>query len=151
MKNILESFLDALEVRYTKRYVRRLYEEHPHRGNMYGLKQMLAVYGVRALGVYMEDKDLLNLSYPCISIREMILLSVWRAMGAGLYSGNRGRRRHPRMKLSSQIGQAMCWWWRIWKRPVSRISKSIGGKICSSWLDVFVCQPYWCLLQGWDA
>lgn len=66
MKNILESFLDALEVRYTKRYVRRLYEEHPHRGNMYGLKQMLAVYGVRALGVYMEDKDLLNLSYPCI-------------------------------------------------------------------------------------
>ena len=42
MKNILESFLDALEVRYTKRYVRRLYEEHPHRGNMYGLKQMLA-------------------------------------------------------------------------------------------------------------
>ena len=52
MKNILESFLDALEVRYTKRYVRRLYEEHPHRGNMYGLKQMLAVYGVRALGVY---------------------------------------------------------------------------------------------------
>ena len=40
MKNILESFLDALEVRYTKRYVRRLYEEHPHRGNMYGLKQI---------------------------------------------------------------------------------------------------------------
>ena len=54
MKNILESFLDALEVRYTKRYVRRLYEEHPHRGNMYGLKQMLAVYGVRALGVYIH-------------------------------------------------------------------------------------------------
>ena len=66
MKNILESFLDALEVRYTKRYVRRLYEAHPHRGDMYGLMQMLAVYGVRALGVYMEDKDLLNLSYPCI-------------------------------------------------------------------------------------
>lgn len=44
MKNILESFLDALEVRYTKRYVRRLYEEHPHRGNMYGLKQMLSVW-----------------------------------------------------------------------------------------------------------
>ena len=66
MKNILESFLDALEVRYTKRYVRHLYEEHPHRGNMYGLKQMLAVYGVRALGVYMEDKDLSQLNYPCI-------------------------------------------------------------------------------------
>ena len=42
MKNILESFLDALEVRYTKRYVRHLYEEHPHRGNMYGLKQIHA-------------------------------------------------------------------------------------------------------------
>lgn len=151
MKNILESFLDALEVRYTKRYVRRLYEEHPHRGNMYGLKQMLAVYGVRALGVYMEDKDLLNLSYPCIFHTGNDFVIGLESNGSRIVFWQQGKKKHPRMKLSSRIGQAMCWWWRIWKRPVSRISKSIGGKICSSWLDVFVCQPYWCLLQGWDA
>ena len=66
MKNILESFLDALEVRYTKKYADSLYDEHPHRGNMYGLQQMLGVYGIRTLGVYLEEKDLTRLNYPCI-------------------------------------------------------------------------------------
>ncbi len=66
MKNILESFLDALEVRYTRMYADSLYDGHPHRDNMYGLKQMLDVYGVRTLGVYMETKDLAALTYPCV-------------------------------------------------------------------------------------
>lgn len=66
MKNILESFLDALEVRYTKKYADSLYDEHPHRGNMYGLQQMLGVYGIRTLGVYLEEKDLTRLNYPCV-------------------------------------------------------------------------------------
>ena len=66
MKNILERFLDALEVRYTKRYADNLYDEHPHRDNMYGLKRMLDVYGVKTQGVRLEDKDLACLNYPCI-------------------------------------------------------------------------------------
>lgn len=66
MKNILEYFLDAIEVRYNKQFADKLYYEHPHRYNMYGLKKMLDVYGVKALGVRIENKDLLSLNYPCI-------------------------------------------------------------------------------------
>ena len=66
MKNILEYFLDAIEVRYNKQFADKLYYEHPHRYNMYGLKKMLDVYGVKTLGVRIDSKDLLSLNYPCI-------------------------------------------------------------------------------------
>ena len=66
MKNILEQFLDAIEVRYNKHFADKLYYEHPHRYNMYGLKKMLDVYGVKTLGVRIESKDLLSLNFPCI-------------------------------------------------------------------------------------
>ncbi len=66
MKNIFEHFLDAIEVRYNKQFADKLYYEHPHRYNMYGLKKMLDVYGVKTLGVRIENKDLSSLNYPCI-------------------------------------------------------------------------------------
>lgn len=66
MKIILESFLDALDINYTKHFIRKLYQEHPHKYNMYGLKKMLDVYGVKALGMYVENKNLSELNYPCI-------------------------------------------------------------------------------------
>lgn len=66
MKNVLEFFLDAIEVRYNKHFADRLYFEHPHRYNMYGIKRMLDVYGVKTIGVHTEDKDLSVLNYPCI-------------------------------------------------------------------------------------
>lgn len=66
MKNILEHFLDAIEVRYNRQFADKLYYEHPHRYNMHGLKKMLDVYGVKTVGIRMESKDLLSLNYPCI-------------------------------------------------------------------------------------
>lgn len=66
MKNILEYFLDAIEVRYNKQFADKLYYEHPHRYNMYGLKKMLDVYRVKTLGVRIDSKNLLSLNYPCI-------------------------------------------------------------------------------------
>lgn len=66
MKNILEQFLDAIEVPYTRLFAEKLYNEHPHRNNMYGLKKMLDVYGVKAFGIYVENKELSKLNYPCI-------------------------------------------------------------------------------------
>lgn len=66
MKTILEYFLDALDINYTKHFIRTLYQEHPHKYNMFGLKKMLDVYGVRTLGVRIESKDLSSLNYPCI-------------------------------------------------------------------------------------
>lgn len=66
MKTILEYFLDALDINYTKHFIRTLYQEHPHKYNMFGLKKMLDVYGVRTIGVRIESKDLSSLNYPCI-------------------------------------------------------------------------------------
>lgn len=66
MKTILEHFLDAIEVNYTRHFIRALYQEHPHKYNMFGLKKMLDVYGVKTLGVYVENKELSVLNYPCI-------------------------------------------------------------------------------------
>lgn len=66
MKNIIEYFLDEIEVRYNKQFADKLYYEHPHRYNMYGLKKMLDVYGVKTVGVRIDSKDLLSLNYPCI-------------------------------------------------------------------------------------
>lgn len=66
MKNIIEQFLDELEIDYTRRYVDALYNGHPHKNNMYGLKMMLGMYGIRSLGVKIPDKDLSALTFPCI-------------------------------------------------------------------------------------
>lgn len=66
MKNILEYFLGVLNVDYTKYFVRKLYQEHPHKNNMYGLKRMLDVYGVKSLGVRIDTLDPSKLNYPCI-------------------------------------------------------------------------------------
>ena len=66
MKNLLEQFLDELEVAYTRRYADELYNSHPHKHNMYGLKMMLETYGIRCIGVKITDNDLSALTYPCI-------------------------------------------------------------------------------------
>ena len=36
MSNILTSFLKTLHVKYTSNYAEKLYEEHPHKNNLYG-------------------------------------------------------------------------------------------------------------------
>lgn len=66
MKTILEHFLDALEIDYTRHFAKALYQEHPHKYNMYGLKRMLDVYGIKSLGINVDTKDLTVLNYPCI-------------------------------------------------------------------------------------
>lgn len=66
MKTILENFLEVLEVDYTKQFAQALYLEHPHKHNMYGLKKMLDVYGIKTLGILSETKELQDLVYPCI-------------------------------------------------------------------------------------
>lgn len=66
MDNILETFLDELEVRHTHAFASRLYNEHPHRNDMLGLKMMLSKYGIESIGVKYNDKRLEELVYPCI-------------------------------------------------------------------------------------
>ncbi len=66
MKNIFEQLLHALQVPYTKRFVKELYETHPHRDNLLGLWQMCKAFGIKAHAVEMERKVLDDLSVPCI-------------------------------------------------------------------------------------
>lgn len=66
MKNILEQYLDEIEVPYTRFFAEKLYNEHPHRHNMYGLKKMLDVYGVKTVGISVDSKEISMLNFPCI-------------------------------------------------------------------------------------
>ena len=65
-KNLLESFLEELEVPYTKMFADKLYNEHAHRYDMYGLNAMCAVYGIKTIGVSIDPNDFTSLTYPCI-------------------------------------------------------------------------------------
>ncbi len=66
MKNIFEQLLHALQVPHTKRFVKELYETHPHRDDLLGLWQMCKTFGIKAHAVEMERKVLDDLSVPCI-------------------------------------------------------------------------------------
>lgn len=67
--NILIPFLKLLGVPYTESYARKLYNEHPHKYNMYGLSGMLTEYGIENAGVEVDDKatDIFSLPIPFIA------------------------------------------------------------------------------------
>ena len=44
MNNILISFLKTLHMKHTSAYAEKLYEEYPHKYNLYGLSKMLEEY-----------------------------------------------------------------------------------------------------------
>ncbi|MCD7936377.1 MAG: thioredoxin domain-containing protein [Tannerellaceae bacterium] len=54
-QNIFALFLDLLQVRHTKNYSNKLYEEHPHKNNLYGLSQMLSTYKIENVGLKVKS------------------------------------------------------------------------------------------------
>lgn len=66
MKNIIEILLEQLDVKHTHSYITKLYNEHPHKYNMFGLFDILHSYDVNAVGVNIENKDYEKLSFPCV-------------------------------------------------------------------------------------
>lgn len=66
MINLIEILLKQLDVKYTYSYVTKVYNEHPHKYNMYGLFDILQSYNINAVGINVEDKDYAKLSFPCI-------------------------------------------------------------------------------------
>ena len=46
--NILLFILDLLDVKYTKIYARKYYEEHPHKNDLLGVSNMLYHYGIKS-------------------------------------------------------------------------------------------------------
>lgn len=54
--NILVSFLRTLGVKHTDRFSQAYFNEHPYKHTLFGLSRMLTDYGVRNIGVRIEDK-----------------------------------------------------------------------------------------------
>lgn len=54
--NTFISFLELLHVKHTKSFSDKFYGEHPYKGNMFGISQMLSNYGIDNLGIRVENK-----------------------------------------------------------------------------------------------
>ena len=68
-ENSFVTFLELLNVKYTKGFSNQYFNEHPHKYNLYGLSKMLAGYGIRNAATRIEDKetDLFNIACPFIA------------------------------------------------------------------------------------
>lgn len=54
--NLLTGFLYYLGVKYTEGYATKLYSEHPHKYNLWGLSKMLSNYNIKNSGIKIHDK-----------------------------------------------------------------------------------------------
>lgn len=67
--NVFTSFLSELNVKYTESFANRLFNEHPHKYDLYGISTMLTDYGINNKGIRIDNKleDILNLTTPFIA------------------------------------------------------------------------------------
>jgi hypothetical protein len=67
--NVFVSFLDLLQVKHTKEFSTKYFNEHPHKYNLFGLSKMLSDYGIENAGTKIQDKetDLFNIELPFIA------------------------------------------------------------------------------------
>lgn len=67
--NILNTILSLLNVRYTKVYTEHLLDDSPHGYSLYGLSNMLSVYGIDSVAVDVKDKqqDIHELELPFVA------------------------------------------------------------------------------------
>lgn len=66
--NIISAFLKLIDVRYTRSYTGKFFNEHPHKYNLFGLSDMLSSYGVESMGVHFKDKtEILSVDVPFIA------------------------------------------------------------------------------------
>lgn len=49
-----------MDIPYTEDFTSKIYEEHPYKASMYGLSQLLKLYGVENEGVKFHDKSVLS-------------------------------------------------------------------------------------------
>ncbi len=66
--NLFTAYLDALKVKYTRKFTRKFYAEHPHKYNMYGLSKMLSDYRIPNQGVMFDDPaDVATIEPPFVA------------------------------------------------------------------------------------
>ena len=66
--NVLISLLKAFNAKYTKHYATQLYNEHPFKNSMYGLKKMLEDYDISTYGIKFNNKETAELTFPCLLV-----------------------------------------------------------------------------------
>lgn len=67
--NIFTSFLNALDVKHTRAFSNKYYNEHPHKYNLFGISKMLSDYGVDNAGTKINNKleDIIKIETPFIA------------------------------------------------------------------------------------
>ncbi len=55
--NIFATVLDLLNVKYTRSFSNKYYNEHPYKYSLYGLSKMLADYNIESQGIQVKDKN----------------------------------------------------------------------------------------------
>jgi len=68
-QNTFVVLLDLLKVKHTKLFSNKLFNEHPHKYNLFGLSEMLFKYGILNTGARIKDmkNDLLNIELPFVA------------------------------------------------------------------------------------
>lgn len=67
-KNILTSLLNLLGVKHTSDFSSKLFDGHPHKNNLFGLSEMLDIYGIDNTVIKVESKNILfDLPVPFIA------------------------------------------------------------------------------------
>lgn len=79
-KNILEHTLIELKIKHTKSYVYKLFNEHPHKYNLYGLSTMLNDFGIKNAGVAIANKinDIGDIRTPFIALSNGFFILVYK-------------------------------------------------------------------------
>ena len=67
--NTFVALLNLLEVKHTKSFSDRYFNEHPHKNNLYGLSKMLSDYGIQNAATQIEDmeNDLFDIKCPFVA------------------------------------------------------------------------------------
>jgi uncharacterized membrane protein len=80
MKNIFISYLELLRVKHTKKFSEKIFNEHPHKYNLYGLSQMLSDYGIENASTKIEDKenDIYRIETPFIAHIQIDFVPVYK-------------------------------------------------------------------------
>lgn len=55
--NVLSTFSNCLGVKYTNQYAEKLFNEHPHKYNLFGLAKMLSEYKIGNQGIRISNKE----------------------------------------------------------------------------------------------
>ena len=68
-KNVFTSLLSELHVKYTTTYADKLFNEHPHKYDLYGISKILSDYKIANVGVRVNNKakDLYSLTVPFVA------------------------------------------------------------------------------------